>query len=91
MRPPCDKYEPEFSAFLDGELDAGEHARVAHHVEKCRACAAAVARLEGVSQALRRWDAGETRYTPSHAFRNRVIESVRDGALHTAPSGSPTQ
>lgn len=84
MSQPCERYEPELSAFLDGELPPAEHGAVARHVEVCSACARAVAHLQGVSGVLRRWDATETRYAQSNAFRNRVIHRIAPAA--TRPS-----
>ena len=44
-----------------------------------------------MSSLLRRWDAAETRYAASHAFRNRVVERVGPGAPsgRSAPVFSP--
>jgi len=86
---PCVTIELELSAFLDGELAVEEHARVARHLEQCSRCEAETRRLRGVSGVLRRWDAQETRYAQSHAFRSRVLRRL--GAEETAPAAlAPT-
>ena len=75
----CAHFEPELSAFLDGEL-LGEQARaVAAHVDRCPACAASVERLRAVGGVLRRWDAEETRYATTNAFRARVLSQIGGG------------
>jgi len=72
----CARIEPELSAFLDGEL-TGEQARiVAAHLDHCPDCAASVDRLRAVGSVLRRWDADETRYATTNAFRARVLACV---------------
>jgi hypothetical protein len=73
---PCDHFEPELSAFLDGELPAVEHGAVGAHVEMCVACARELERLRAVGVVLRRWDADETRYATTHAFRSRVLSRL---------------
>jgi len=72
----CARIEPELSAFLDGEL-SGEQARaVAAHMDHCPDCAASIDRLRAVGSVLRRWDAEETRYATTNAFRARVLACV---------------
>lgn len=76
---PCDRFEPELSAFLDGELPAGQHGAVGAHVESCPACARELERLRAVGVVLRRWDAEETRYATTNAFRTRVLARLEPG------------
>ncbi len=73
---PCPRYEPELSAYLDGETPSARRAEIESHLRVCDACRAAVARLRGVSRALRRWDAQETRYATSTGFRSRVYSQI---------------
>lgn len=84
MSHPCPRHEPELSAFIDGELGPAVHAEVESHLRVCAACRAAVAQLRGVSRALRRWDAQETRYATSTGFRNRVLSKL--GAPEERPA-----
>ncbi len=72
----CDHHEPELSAFLDGELDASEARVVAAHADQCPSCASTLDRLRAVGSVLRRWDADETRYATTNAFRARVLSRV---------------
>ncbi|MDK9703109.1 MAG: zf-HC2 domain-containing protein [Sulfuritalea sp.] len=44
---------PELSAYLDGELDAGERGRVAIHLAACPTCAACLADLQALSAGFR--------------------------------------
>ena len=44
---------PELSAYLDGELDAGERQRVATHLSSCAPCAACLVELQALSAALK--------------------------------------
>jgi hypothetical protein len=80
---PCPRFEPELSAYLDGETSAALAAEIDEHLRGCDACRAAVAQLRDVSRTLRRWDAHETRYAASTGFRNRVFAKV--GADGVAP------
>ena len=73
---PCDHFEPELSAFLDGELPPVEHGAIGAHVESCAPCARELDRLRAVGVVLRRWDADETRYATTHAFRSRVLSRL---------------
>jgi hypothetical protein len=73
---PCPRYEPELSAYLDGELTASQRTEIDTHLRACEPCQAALAQLRGVSRTLRRWDAQETRYATSSGFRNRVFTKV---------------
>jgi anti-sigma factor RsiW len=85
---PCDHFEPELSAFLDGELPATEHGAVGAHVEACAPCARELERLRAVGVVLRRWDADETRYATTHAFRNRVLERLDPAAATAAATAA---
>ena len=76
MTRPCPQFEPDLSAWLDGELEGAECQRMEAHLAACRACTRAVARLRGVSTVLRRWDAHETRYAATTGFRNRVLSRL---------------
>lgn len=76
MKTDCTRYEPELSAYIDGETDPAFAAEIEAHTAACRACAAGLARLGGVSRALRRWDAHETRYAASTGLRNRVLAKL---------------
>jgi hypothetical protein len=89
---PCDHFEPELSAFLDGELPATEHGAVGAHVEACAPCASELDRLRAVGVVLRRWDAEETRYATTHAFRSRVLSRLdsEPGSTIVAPAGTRT-
>jgi len=73
---PCPRYEPDLSAFLDGETTPARRAELETHLRSCEACRVAVAQLRGVSRALRRWDAQETRYATSSGFKNRVFAGI---------------
>ncbi|MBA3031541.1 MAG: zf-HC2 domain-containing protein [Gammaproteobacteria bacterium] len=44
---------PELSAYLDGELDAGERQRVAAHLSACATCATHLADLQALSAGLK--------------------------------------
>ncbi len=83
MNHPCPRYEPELSAYLDGETTPALRAEIESHLRVCDSCRAAVGQLRLVSRTLRRWDAQETRYATSTGFRNRVLASV--GAGRSAP------
>jgi hypothetical protein len=76
VNPGCAHFEPELSAYLDGELDAAERARLDAHLHACARCAAELRELRRVGESLRRWDAQETRYAQSTGFRNRVLARV---------------
>lgn len=76
MNPGCAPFEPELSAFVDGELAPPLRARVEAHVAACPRCAAEVRELRRVGESLRRWEAHETRCAPSTGFRNRVMARV---------------
>ncbi len=84
---PCEHFEPELSAFLDGELPAREHAAVGAHAQACPSCAAELQRLRAVGAVLRRWDAAETRYATTHAFRVRVLSRLERAELERVDSG----
>lgn len=86
---PCPEFDADLSAHLDGELPAARRAEVEHHLARCKACARTRRRLENVSSVLHRWDAEETRYAHSHAFRNRVIDRVGGGK--GVPSHAPSR
>jgi anti-sigma factor RsiW len=49
----CGALEPLYSAYLDGELDAGERARVETHLRGCAPCREGVADLGRTRAALR--------------------------------------
>ena len=76
MTHPCPRYEPELSAYVDGETTPALRAEIETHLRLCAACRAAVAQLKGVSLVLRRWDAHETRYATTEGFRNRVLSKL---------------
>ncbi len=44
---------PELSAYLDGELDAGERRRIAAHLSACATCAAYFAKLQALSSGFK--------------------------------------
>ena len=73
---PCPRYEPDLSAYLDGETTPEQRAEIDTHLRLCAACRSAVGQLKGVSLVLRRWDAHETRYATTEGFRNRVLSKV---------------
>jgi hypothetical protein len=81
---PCPRYEPDLSAYLDGETPPARRAEIETHLRACEPCRLALAQLRGVSRALGRWDAHETRYATSTGFRNRVFASL--GADDVAPT-----
>lgn len=76
MKTPCPRYEPDLSAYLDGETTPEQRAEIDTHLRLCAACRSAVLQLKGVSLVLRRWDAHETRYATTEGFRNRVLSRV---------------
>ena len=80
MKNPCPKFEPDLSAWLDDELPAAERAALDAHLRGCEPCRGALAQIRGVSRALRRWDALETRYATSTGFRNRVYATIGAGS-----------
>jgi hypothetical protein len=47
------RFRRELSAFIDGQLDAGERARVQRHLETCAACRAELAELQSTVRLLR--------------------------------------
>ncbi len=81
----CDRFEPELSAFLDGDLDESESRSVAAHADRCPSCAASLERLRAVGSVLRRWDADETRYATTNAFRARVLSRIGPEASDGTP------
>lgn len=57
MTPETHPIDPEqVMAYLDGELAAGEAARVAKHIDQCASCAQLAADLRGVSARLLAWN-----------------------------------
>ena len=82
---PCPRYEPELSAYVDGETTPALRAEIETHLRLCAACRAAVAQLKGVSLVLRRWDAHETRYATTEGFRNRVLSKL-GAATESSPA-----
>lgn len=84
MKHPCPRYEPELSAYVDGETTPALRAEIETHLRLCAACRSAVAQLKGVSLVLRRWDAHETRYATTEGFRNRVLSKL-GAATETSP------
>lgn len=76
MNADCTAFEPELSAWVDGELDPAARARLDAHLRSCDRCRSEVRDLRRVGDSLRRWDAHETRYAQSTGFRNRVLSSV---------------
>jgi hypothetical protein len=76
VKHPCPRYEPELSAYVDGETTPALRAEIETHLRLCSPCRAAVDQLKGVSLVLRRWDAHETRYATSTGFRNRVLSKL---------------
>ena len=83
----CARIEPELSAFLDAELNSDQARAVAAHIDHCPACAATIDRLRAVGSVLRRWDAEETRYATTNAFRARVLSRVGPEVAPVAPVG----
>lgn len=53
MSSACADAEPLYSAWIDGDLDAEERARVSGHLQGCAACAADVESLERARALLR--------------------------------------
>jgi hypothetical protein len=49
----CDRIRPLLSTYLDGELDAGEHAQVAAHLAHCQACTRALDDWRALGQKIR--------------------------------------
>lgn len=49
----CDKLEPLLSAWVDGELRAGERARMATHLQRCPRCRATLHELRVTQSMLR--------------------------------------
>ncbi len=86
MRDACRSIELDLSAWMDGELSVARAETVRSHVEACRACSAEQQMLAGVGSTLRRWDAAETRYLATNAFRSRVLEQI--GAPASAAGSS---
>jgi len=85
VKHPCPRYEPELSAYVDGETAPELRAEIETHLRLCAACRAAVTQLKGVSIVLRRWDAHETRYATTEGFRNRVLSKL-GAATETSPA-----
>jgi anti-sigma factor RsiW len=49
----CDNLEPLLSAWVDGELRAGERARVGSHLQRCARCRATIRELRVTQSMLR--------------------------------------
>ena len=80
MKHPCPRYEPELSAYVDGETAPELRAEIETHLRLCAACRAAVTQLKGVSIVLRRWDAHETRYATTEEVADVVVWLGSDAA-----------
>ncbi|MGC9395492.1 MAG: MG2 domain-containing protein, partial [Anaerolineae bacterium] len=71
--------EDELLAYLDGELDATERARVEAHLVRCPACAAALAELRVLTRDLdATFDAAMSPVRLSYAAANRIRDVLRD-------------
>jgi anti-sigma factor RsiW len=80
----CERLPAEdLVAWIDGECDAGEAARVAGHVASCPACAREARLLRESGALLARLPS----LAPSAEFEARVVAAARNGATATAPRG----
>ncbi len=71
--------EDELIAYLDGELDATERARVAAHLTRCSACAAALAELRVLSRDLdATFDAAMSPMRLSYAAASHIRDVLRE-------------
>ena len=79
----CTYTETRLRALLDGELDAGEHARVLAHVEGCDRCADAFAQMQSLTSLLQELPVDEVpdHFTTSLQVRLARHRSERVAAL----------
>jgi len=49
----CERWEPLYSSFLDGEMSASEQASFGEHLNHCAACREELESLRGLSEMLR--------------------------------------
>ena len=68
----CDELEPLHSAWVDGELRAGERAKLATHLQRCARCRAAIAELRVTSTMLRS--------LPVRSLPPHVLDGITPGA-----------
>ena len=68
----CDELEPLHSAWVDGELRAGERATLAAHLQRCARCRAAITELRVTSTMLRS--------LPVRALPADVLQGITSGA-----------
>ena len=88
VRGDCREFEPELSAWIDGELDGDEAARIASHVGSCGPCGRDAARLRAVSRALHDWERAETHAVATPLFRRRVLARLGEtGETGAEPGG----
>lgn len=79
----CDEARPMLHALLDGELDARETHEIESHVAGCTACAAELAGLRDLRQAMA---VAQLRHAAPAALRRRI-----EGALPAANAGAPSR
>ena len=68
---------PALSAYLDGELDAGERRRVAAHLAACPACTAYLARLQALSADFRALPAESLGFDLGGVMEGRLAAAPR--------------
>lgn len=73
----CDALEPLHSAWVDGELNAQERARLGAHLQRCARCRTAITELRVTQTMLR-----------SLPARNLVVDITADGEVPSGRSGS---
>jgi anti-sigma factor RsiW len=76
----CEAWEALLIALLDGELEAGERARLESHLAGCAHCREDLAELRAASAALRRWEAEEPPSDPVFVRRERRGPAAGGGA-----------
>ncbi|MBV9735083.1 MAG: zf-HC2 domain-containing protein [Acidisphaera sp.] len=78
----CEEWRPLVQAGLDGELDAGEAARLALHMRHCRDCTALQAQLAGLSARLRE---AAPRHAAPAALRQAIAARIGTAGAAAAP------
>lgn len=86
----CEECLPLLEVYADGELDAGQTARVGAHTEDCAACARALKELEEEQQLFLSYECDAE---AAHGFWDEVLSKVAaeaDARPATAPSLPPS-
>jgi anti-sigma factor RsiW len=72
----CIEFADEVSAYLDGELDEIERARIGRHLEGCSGCRAALDQFQAVVRIAGRLSAADVaRIDP--LIRDRLLSTLR--------------